>query len=451
MASAPPPQHLHRSFGLLQATAMNMSNMVGVGPFLTIPLIVASMGGPQAVLGWILGALLAICDGMVWAELASAIPSSGGTFEYLKIAFSGTPLRRLLPFLFIWQFVLSGPLEIASGYIGFAQYVTYLVPLPPYGVSALAVAVGLFVVLLLYRKIEAVGKLMVVLWAGMILTVAVVLISGLWHFHAEAVFTFPPGAFTFSRGFVLGLGSATLLAMYDFLGYYSVCYIGDEVRAPSRTIPRSILISVVVMAVIYLAMNVSIISVVPWQEAMKSSFIASEFMERIYGRAGGVLVTLLICWTAVASVFALALGYSRILYAAARDGFFFSAFARLHPRGDFPHVALLVLGAVSAVACLFSLDAVINALISTRILVQFIAQIAAVALMRRRAAEAPGFRMAWHPLPSLIALIGWVFIFACSGVNYILGGLGLLAIGACVYFVWSASAPSANNKTYPTS
>jgi amino acid transporter len=446
MPSTLSSHYLHRRFGLLQATAMNMSNMVGVGPFLTIPLIVASMGGPQAMLGWLLGAVLAVCDGMVWAELASAIPTSGGTLEYLKVAYAGTPLRRLLPFLFIWQFVLSGPLEVASGYIGFAQYAGYLVPLSPYGMTAVAVAVGLLVVLLLYRKIEAVGKLMVLLWAGMILTVAVVLVSGLSHFQAKVVFDFPPGAFTFSRGFVLGLGSATVWAMYDFFGYYSVCYIGDEVADAPRTIPRSILISVISIALIYLAMNISIISVVPWRDAMKSQFIGAEFMERLYGRMGGVIVAVLICWTAVASVFALLLGYSRILYAAARDGFFFSVFGRLHPRGDFPHVSLLVLGAVATAASFFSLDEVINALISTRIVVQFIAQIGAVALLRRRSTAVPGFRMACYPLPSLIALVGWLFVLACSGVNYILAGLGSLALGACVYFVWSrsASVPAAN-------
>lgn len=429
--------NLHRSLGLFQATAMNMSNMIGVGPFITIPMILASMGGPQAMLGWIAGALLAVCDGMVWAELASAAPSSGGSFEYLKVAYSGTRLGRLLPFLFIWQFIFSGPLEIASGNIGFAQYLTYLVPLTPRQVQWLAVAVGGLTVLLLYRKIESVGHLMVVLWTGVVLTIALVLISGLRHFNADRAFSFPPHAFTFSQGFVLGLGSAVLVAMYDFLGYYSVCYIGDEVKNPSRTIPRSILIAVIVVAAIYMAMNVSIISVVPWREAMESKFIASEFMERLYGRAGGVLVTVLICWTAFASVFALTLGYSRIPYAAARDGFFFSAFGRLHPRGDFPHISLLVLGAVVVSASFFTLDAVIKALISTRILVQFIAQIGAVTLLRKRGTGASGFRMAFYPLPSVIALVGWMFIFASSGIRYIAAGLVTLAVGIAVYFVWS--------------
>ena len=437
---------LHRSFGLFQATAMNMSNMIGVGPFITIPLIIASMGGPQAMLGWIVGALIAVCDGMVWAELSSAAPASGGSFEYLKSAYSGTRLGRLLPFLFIWQFIFSGPLEIASGNIGFAKYLTYMVPLTPSQVQWLAVAVGVLTVVLLYRKIESVGTLMVVLWSGVVLTIALILISGVWHFDAGRAFAFPPKAFRFSQGFVLGLGSATLIAMYDFLGYYSVCYIGDEVKDPSRTIPRSILIAVLVVAAIYMAMNLSIISVVPWQEAMKSDFIASDFMERLYGRVGGVLITVLICWTALASIFALTLGYSRIPYAAARDGYFFSVFGRLHPRGDFPHVSLLVLGAVVVSASFLPLEAVISALITTRILVQFIAQIGAVTLLRRRKPGASGFRMALYPLPSVIALVGWVFIFASSGILYITAGLVTLAAGIVVYFVWSQLVPRVMDK-----
>ena len=466
MASAPQQHTLHRSFGLLHASAMNMSNMIGVGPFLTIPLILKTMGGPQALLGWLLGAVLAICDGMVWAELASAIPRSGGTLEYLKVAYARTPLGRLLPFLFIWQFILSGPLEIATGTIGFAQYLTYLVPMRPIYVQCLAGGVGVLGVVLLYRKIESVGKLMVALWLGVIVTMAAVLVPGLWHFNAGAAFAFPSGAFTFSQGFVLGLGSAMLLVMYNFFGYYSVCYIGEEVREPARTIPRSILLAVLVVAVMYLVMQGTIISVVPWQEAQESEFVGSLFIQTLYGRTAAVAVTVLICWTAFASVFALMLSYSRIPYAAARDGFFFSAFSRLHPRGDFPHVSLLVLGAVTVVASFFPLDAVISALFTTRILVQFIAQIGAVAMLRRRSAEvaedasaaplegglqptpAPStFRMAWYPLPAVIALVGWVFGFACAGGWYILGGVATLAAGIIAYTLWRLYERADHNAT----
>jgi len=190
---------------------------------------------------------------------------------------------------------------------------------------------------------------------------------------------------------------------------------------------------------VYVGMNVAVLSVVPLPTAMKSEFIGAELMKELYGPSSApvVIVTMLICWTALASVFALMLAYSRIPYAAARDGYFFSVFGRLHPRGDFPHVSLLVLGGMSLVACAFSLDAVINALMTTRILVQFLGQIGAVALLRRKGTNISTFRMALYPLPSVVAYVGWVFIFVTSKTIYIIIGGSTLVAGTIAFLVWS--------------
>jgi amino acid transporter len=428
---------LVRGFGLLQASALNMSNMVGVGPFITIPLIIASMGGPQCMLGWLLGALLAVCDGLVWSELAAALPGTGGTYHYFREIFRRTPLAGILPFLFIWQFILSGPLEIASGYIGFAQYVGYFWRgMGPAATRLVALGVGVLVTALLYRRVTAIGRLAVVLWIGMLLTVAAVIAGGLTHFHAKVAFDFPPGAFRFSTGFAAGLGSAMLIAMYDFMGYYDICYVAGEVQRPERNIPRSILYSVAIVAVIYALANLSIIAVVPWREAIQSKFIAAQFMEKLYGPRAAAIVTVLVLWTAFASVFALLFGYSRIPYAAALNGDFFSWFGRLHPTGRFPHVSLLVLGGLSILASLWDLDAVISALLTSRVLIQFVGQIAALHYMRKRRTEiARPFRMALYPLPSAIALLGWSYIFATSGWRYIAFGLLTLIAGCAAYAV----------------
>jgi amino acid transporter len=429
---------LIRGFGLLHSAALNMSNMVGVGPFITIPLIIASMGGPQCMLGWLLGAVLAICDGLIWSELAAALPGTGGTYFYLREIFRGTRLAGILPFLFIWQFIFSGPLEIASGYIGFAQYVGYFWrSMTPAGARAVAIGTGVLVTAMLYRRITAVGKLTIVLWVGMLATVLWIIASGVAHFSPQVAFDFPSGAFRFSAGFAGGLGSAMLIAMYDFMGYYDICYVGGEVRNPERTIPRAVLISVVVVAAIYAAMNLSIIAVVPWREAMQSKFIASEFIERLYGPRAASAVTLLVLWTALASVFALLFGYSRIPYAAAVNGHFFKSFARIHPSGHFPHVSLLVIGGLSMAASLFTLDAVISALLTSRILVQFIVQVFALHHLRKHRPEIRRpFRMWLYPLPSIVALAGWSYIFATSGVRYIAFGLLTLVAGAAAYWLW---------------
>src|SRR5207245_1138574 len=267
-----------------------------------------------------------------------------------------------------------------------------------------SLAVGTLVILLLYRRINAVGRLTVVLWVGMLVTVLWVIVSGLANFQPKVVFDFPPNAFKFSMGFVTGMGSAMLIAMYDFLGYYDICYVGGEVRNPERVIPRAIIYSVLGVALIYSLTNLSMIAVVPWREAMNSKFIASEFMEKLYGTRAASVVTVLVLWTAFASVFALLLGYSRIPYAAALEGHFFKPFARLHPSGKFPHVSLLIMGILSIIASLWSLDEVISALLTSRILIQFLTQIFALQYLRKHRSEITlPFRMWLYPLPSIIA------------------------------------------------
>jgi basic amino acid/polyamine antiporter, APA family len=419
-----------------------MSNMVGVGPFITIPLIIASMGGPQCMLGWVLGAVIALCDGLVWSELAASMPATGGTYVYLREAFRDTSLGRILPFLFIWQFIFSGPLEIASGYIGFGQYVGYFWQGMGTGATRMvSMSVGVLVIVLLYRRVTSIGKLTVVLWAGMLITVLWVICAGLSHFNPKVVFDFPPNAFRFSTGFVAGLGSATLIAIYDFMGYYDICYVGGEVRNPGRVIPRSIVYSVIAVAAIYAMTNLGLIAVVPWREAVHSKFIASDFMARLYGARAASGVTVLVLWTALASVFALLFGYSRIPYAAALRGDFFKVFGRLHPTGDFPHISLLVMGGLSIVACLWTLDDVITALVTSRIIIQFIAQIFALAYLRKQRPEMPRpFRMWLYPLPAAIAFVGWLFLFLTSGWKFAGFGLLTLVAGIGAYWIWTRSS-----------
>src|SRR5881296_4679441 len=142
----PQRPHLLRRFGLLQATALNMTNMIGIGPFITIPLLMSALngGGPQAMLGWVVAVAISIADGMVWSELGAALPGSGGSYVYLREAFGRETFGRLMAFLFIWQFILSGPLEIASGYIGFIQYSGYIWPgMTQRATLLMAAAVGL--------------------------------------------------------------------------------------------------------------------------------------------------------------------------------------------------------------------------------------------------------------------------------------------------------------------
>jgi len=436
----PGEEKLVRGLGLKEATALNMIDMVGVGPFITIPLIIGAMGGPQAMLGWLVGALLALCDGLVWAQLGAALPHAGGTYVFLREAYGPRRWGRLLSFLFIWQMLFRAPLSMASGLIGFADYADYLLP-GLIGADGgrtlehrlLAGGVGLFIIFLLYRRITAIGRMSLYLFVVVFGAIAWIIFGGLTHFNAAAVLDFPAGAFNFWEfAFWAGLGNAMLVALYDYLGYQNVCYLGAEIRNPARVIPRAIIISILGIALIYLVMNIGLISVIPWREAMGSKYIVSVFMERLYGPAAGQVVTVLILVAAFASVWSLMLGYSRIPYAAALDGGFFRLFSRVHPTKNFPYVSLLAVGGVTvAFSLLFRLREVIVGLMAIRILIEFVAQAVAIFVLTRRGMQFP-FRMWLYPLPALAAIGMWLWLFLATGW-FILIGLGVLALGIGVY------------------
>ncbi|PYV60598.1 MAG: amino acid permease, partial [Acidobacteria bacterium] len=425
--------NLIRGIGLGGATALNMIDMIGVGPFITMPLVVAAMGGPQALLGWIVGAVLAICDGLVWAELGAAMPGAGGSYVYLREIYGPKRLGKLVSFLFIWQLSFSAPLSIASGAIGFAKYTAYLLPnletqyaarqwslqvplLGPLklgwvvaGTTFLAIGIVLLAMLLLYRRITQIGRISKLLWVVVMATIVWIIFAGLTHFNSARAFSFPPGAFSLDKNFWFGLGAAMLVATYDYWGAYNVCFLGSELKDPGRTIPRAVLLSILLVAGLYLLMNLSVLGVVDWHEVIAAGgsnnklYVFSTFMQRIYGSWAANLVTIMVMVTAFASVFSLVLGYSRVPYAAALDGNYFKIFARVHPVYQFPHVSLLALGGVSMLFCFFPLADVISALVVIRILLQFILQAVGVIVLRIRRPDLPRpFRMWLYPLPAIL-------------------------------------------------
>ncbi|QNI37549.1 APC family permease [Edaphobacter albus] len=429
-------EHLERGMGLWGALSANLLNMVGVGPFLTIPLALAAMGGPQAMLGWIFGAVLALCDGMVWAELGSRMPDSGGSYHYLSQAFGPNSAGRLISFLFLWQTLLIGPISIASGAVGFAEYSSVFHPFSPPQLKMIAIVLCLLNLVVLYRPIRSIGTLSVVVMTAVVATCCWIIFAGASHFHPALAFDFPPHAFHPSRSFWIGLGSAVLIATYDYGGYNNVCYIGGEIKNPRRNIPRAVLISILFVAALYLAMNIAILSVLPWREAMHSKAIVADFIHAIYGSYAAKLASLLILVASWGSAYAILLGYSRIPYAAAVDGQFPGVFARIHPRGHFPTTSLIYMGIGSALMCIFSLAELISILIVIQTLLQSIAQCIAVVLLRRRSKSDPElFRMPFYPLPVAIALVGWVYIIATSEWKHVAVGVVLAASGVGFYLI----------------
>lgn len=440
---------LERRLGLGSAVSLNMMNMIGVGPFITLPLVVAAMGGPQATLGWLLGALVALCDGLVWAELGAAMPEAGGSYAFLREMYGRNGAGRWISFLYIWQLGFSAPLSIASGCIGLAQYAAYLWPALNVSVlgghvslvSLVAAATCALAVVLLYRNLTAIARMAWIMTGGVLLTIGAVIVAGATHFH-PAMMTIPHGAFAMNAGFFEGLGAATLLATYDYWGYYTVCFLGGEVVEPGRTIPRAVLWSIALVAALYLCMNVSVLGVIPVSELTRAGAakfaVVAVLMQRTFGATAAKILALLVMWTAFASVFSLLLTYSRVPYAAALDGNYFRVFGRLHPRHKFPDVSLLALGLVAAIFCFFDLALVIAALVAIRILLQYILQQVGVIVLRIKRPEMQRpFRIWLYPLPPLVALAGFLFIVFSrrEASRELLDALVVALSGSLIYFV----------------
>ena len=452
--AAGPHSALPRRLGLPQAVSLNVANMVGIGPFITIPLLILAMNGPQSVVAWVLAGILVLCDGLIWSELGAALPGSGGSYHFLKDIYGSLhpTWGRLVPFLFIWQFLVSGTLEAASGFLGAKDYLLYIYPNLerslalwhiPGGANTLAAAACVLVTVLLCRPIHFLGWLSLLLCAGVFAALLAVIVSGLPHFspHLLALAENAPRGEN-AGGLTTGLGKAMTYAIYTYFGYYNICYLGAEVRNPGKTIPRAVIGSIVIVGVLYLLMHLAIISVIPWEKAKTSTRIASDFMQRLYGRPKAVMFTWLVVWTAIAGVFAMLLGYSRIPFAAARRGDFFAIFGRLHPRGQYPVVSIAVLGGLTAACCYAPLQQVIDGAVAVRILVQFIGQIVGLHLLRKLRPDVPlPFRMRLYPLPSLIALAGWLFVLATTDPVVLAAALGVTAIGLPVFFAWKARSP----------
>lgn len=432
-----PEQQLERRLTVFNATTVNMANMVGIGPFIAIALILKSLGGPQAYVAWLVGTVIAIADGLVVAELGAALPASGGTYVFLREGFGPRRWGRLLAFLFVWQVLFAGPLEIASSNIGMVQYLLVFWPsLSPLEMKLLAAGLCALLVFVLYRRIDSIARIMAVLWGVMLLTTGWVIVSGLISFDPARAFDLPANAWRLDWGFFRGLGEGSAQVLYLFLGYYQVCYLGGEVKDPGRTIPRAVIYSILAVAAIDVALSFSFIGVVPWREAIESQFLGATFVERVWGPWAAQLLAGMIVVTAFASSFALLLGYSRVPYAAAQDGVFFRWLGALHPTKRFPHRSLLLVGGAAVIASFLSLEDVIKALMAARILIQFIGHTVALFLIRARRPdiERP-YRMPLYPLPAAISMAGYLYVFIALGPTFMAFGIGTLAAGTVVYLV----------------
>ena len=440
-SASPANPSLVRGIGFREATALNMIDMVGIGPFVTMALVIDIMNGPQCIIAWVLGALLAVIDGMVWSELGAKWPEAGGSFVFLRKLYGEHTWGKLFSFLFIWQTIFQAPLVVASGAIGFAEHFNYLLPITSLERRAVSGILVILLTIVLYRKISTAGKISVILWSVLIFTICWILFAGATHFDPKLAFSYPPGAWTLSPIFFVVLGQAMGKSVYSYLGYYNVCHLGAEIRDPEKNIPRSMFLSIGGIAIIYIGMQLSILGTMPWQSSRHSEFIFSTFFEHLYGATTANVATVLILIIAAASLFSAMLGYSRIPYAAAKEGAFFRIFAKVHPTKHFPNVSLLVLGAFAFVFSVFfdRMSEIISAILAMRILVQFIGQTVGLILWHRnrKNTESLPYRMPLFPLPAILSILIWLFVFYFTGLKFILGASSVIGIGALVYFFWA--------------
>jgi len=427
---------LERKISLLQATAINMTDMVGIGPFVVLSVVAEIMKGPWFLYAWIAGAILSFIDAMIWSELGATFPLAGGTYNFLKESF-GPKWGRLMSFLFVWQTMIQAPLVIASAAIGFAQYLTYIVPLDEVERKIISGSVVVLIIFLLYRKIETIGKISVLLWMGVLITMCCIIAGGFIHGNFLAPVEHLNDGLNMNSAFAAALGFASVKTMYSYLGYYNVCHLGSEIIHPQKNIPKSMFISVAGIAVLYLLMNISVASVLPLNIISQSPFVVSEFMQALAGPVAATIITALILWVAFASVFSGTLGYSRIPYAAARDGAFFSVFAKLHPTKHFPYISLLALGCVAFVfSLLFKIQSVINAILAMRILIQFVGQaVGLILLSKREGRKFLKWKMPFYPLPVILAIIMWLLVFISTSLSMAGTGVLVISLGIIVYLL----------------
>jgi len=351
---------------------------------------------------------------------------------------------RLLPFLFVWTAVLSLPLILSCGVIGFYQYLGTFVPgLSPVENHIIGLAMVIVVVALLYRRIESIPSINIVLWGVTLAAMGVTAAASFSHFDAGRAFALPSN-WMGSNAFLAGLGSGLVIALYDYTGYGTVAYMGAELKNPGRVMPGSIILSILAIGAFYLSMQMGILGAAPWREVAQSTNVASAVVGKYWGQEGAILVSVLVMIAAAASIFTGLLGSSRVLFNAARDHVFFSSFGKLHPRLHFPHIALIVMGLIVALGSFFEVPAIIGILTGVTVLIQSLGQIVALTVLRRRQPElSRPYRQTLYPLPSLISLLGWSYAFvALDGVSIILslawvvfGGLAFL-IYARAYKTW---------------
>lgn len=433
---------LRRELSLTHATVLNMIDMVGIGPFVTLPIILFAIPGKFSLIPWVIGAVLGLVDGLIWAELGAAWPKAGGSYVFLQKLFKGKA-GKAMAFLYIVQTTLHTPLVITSACLGFINYLRYIVHLNDIQGKLVMIGIIILIVFFLYRKIIDVGKIGIILSIIVVTLLLWTIVTGAMAFDANilASNSSQPSKLgnLWTIGFWLVAGNYTSKAIYAYLGYYNVCHIGSEIKDPIKNIPKSILLSVIGIAILYIAMQFTMAGAVEQKFIINENVpLVSFLFQKVYGENVAMIATIMLLAVAISSLFALLLGYSRIIWAAAKDGMHFKIFAHLHPIKEFPDYALLIFGGIAIIFCMIfnKPSDVFRFIVVTRVFIQFIPQAFGVLLLRmNKRSDELRFKMPLYPYPAIISILIWFFVFATSGYQYTILGALVIIIGLVLYFL----------------
>jgi APA family basic amino acid/polyamine antiporter len=444
---------LDRGLGRFEATSLLVGGIIGASIFLVPADVAREVGSPGLLLvTWVLSGLLAVCGALCFAELAAAIPETGGTYTFLKRAFPGTPAS----FLFGWMMCFTyatGAIAVvaamASVYAGevFGRF------LPSGSWGERVVAAGLICILTTvnYLGVRVGGKtqdVLTVLKVGMLLGL---ILNGL-AFGEGGLDQFTPflPADRDSAEAIGSLGSAMLLTLFAFNGAYFVTHVAGEVRDPATTIPRAILMAMAVVLVLYVTINLAYMRVLSFDALQASERVAADAAQAILGPVGASVVALAVLCSAMGTLNAQLLSYPRIFFAQSRDGLFFPALARIHPVHRTPGPAILLVGGLAGVYSLAgTYQQILNAV---GFVIQLLLSLAvmAVIVLRVREPDLPRPYRVWgYPVTPVLFLA----ISACYLVNLLftrtvpsLAGLVVVIAGLPFYYRWRRQSADASGR-----
>ena len=449
-AASPAAAALPRQLGLWSAIAVLVGTTIGSGIFRSPAGIADKLPGPLPLLAvWATGGLFALCGALTLAELAGAMPRTGGYFVYIREAWG-----RLPAFLYGWaEFSLIRAAALGGISLTFAQYALralgYDPLVAPYDSYAHWLAAGALVLMAtinvvglrwgaLVQNITTAAK-----YFGLLAIVALALALGLpqtgGHFTPAA----PPGSFTVSA-----FGLALVSVLWAFDGWGDLAKVAGEVSEPEKTLPRAIVLGTIAIIVIYLLANVAYLSVLSVEEMRRAPLVAADVAQRLIGPVGVTLVSLTVLISTFGSVNGSLLTGPRIFFAMADDGLFFRQVAAVHPTFKTPYVAILMTGSLGVAFVLLRSFEQLADIFVTASLVFYVLSIAAIFKLRRRPDWNPPVRTPLYPFVPLLFCVATLFLLGNALMDPAqrwgtLGVFGVILLGVPLYYATVGRRPTA--------